>query len=282
MKSGLLRNVQYWAVLLVLVASGLIESTLAARAADSRLDFSSMRNLRNIGSRCDGSLFLGSYENGDSSLGWLVCLNKASQTGSMYVPSAMRRLERVRWDDDKVEFSTGIVSYPGSPYSYHFTGEIHDATMRGTLKRLDNVPSGSSKEFVVEAELVGGGRTGLQQSGRFSNIEYNEDAGDLVGVELMLASKNRRDTKGIITFYIGYWGEDAFTPMLLNNVQNIGNQRIKFDLRFGNFRQSYVITVYKDRAVLAPDPLPPGSMTLRLTLPRSTKYLPSISDAAPQ
>lgn len=53
--------------------------------------------------------------------------------------------------------------------------------------------------------------------GHYSNLEYIEESGDLIGSEVWIASGEEKAI-GFIVFYESYWGEATQTPLAMNRL----------------------------------------------------------------
>ena len=155
--------------------------------------------------RCPGTLYFGSTLNSDLPvpLGWLVCLDRSSLKGTIYVPSSMVRLKILRWDEDgKIEFWT-------VDSQFDFKGQISGNEIQGEINELDQwgVPRHA---FKVRLTAVQFQPAKSEFWGRFYGVQVEGgDVADLAGAELILLPVSNH-IEGVVTVYYGQAGMPIF------------------------------------------------------------------------
>jgi len=221
---------------------------------------------------CPGNLYLGHYDNAGYEIGLLVCLDSESKIGTTFLPPSMERLSDVRWTAD------GLVNFtsasPARPIHFSFDGKATGSAIEGTIK-LNNTGTKEIRETHAKLSLLE--KPWLKTSGsqRYSNAEYNEDAGDLVGADLILLSENEGST-GVMSFYVGYWGEPGHVPLFVSNVRKSRDGNFAFSLSFEAKSKEYVAKRTPSGLIIAPSHLETWEVVRKITLKRNQRLIPDL------
>jgi len=217
-----------------------------------------------------GSVFLISSMTTLGEQGWLLCFNSTSKRGWLY---------RIPWmielypEPFQSSISLALASKEQSDgRKYTFEGEISERELKGSLVVRDPLTKPQSQTYAVKGFKLNqlSSKIGRFPSGRFSNSRYIEEAGDVVGAELVLFFTGGQNA-GLIKFNESYWGEPVFMPLALSNIRIISSQKIEFELRLGDEGTGkYTMTRHGDAMILKRLDVPtvPGSECKLLKEPR--------------
>ena len=153
-----------------------------------------------------GGLYFGVSQGDDGECGWLLWIDGKSSHGKLYAPPEMLDLSQLEvFTGGRVIFRSGIAF---GELVYSFEGRIHLNKILGTLQanRLKGPPRAGKNKFSLSFRRIAGDLTGRRErrgvSGVYSNVEYVEEGGDLIGTELVLIQRGR-ELEGILTKYEG-------------------------------------------------------------------------------
>lgn len=221
--------------------------------------------------RCPGDMFFGHSEDSEGSLGWLICLDRSSKAGTIYRPPGMLALKQLTWDDSgDVQFISAV--FTGDEIFFQFKGRVNGSSLVGTLKIINGSSLTTEKEFHVEASRLRHPRTNGKWTGRYENIEYVEDAGELVGAELILLSDSG-PYRGMLTFYGSSWVLSTYQPLLLTDVKDLGPNKSEFVLRWRGTR-SFSLTFSRLKTVVSPTSRESWELPRSVTLKRNKDLFP--------
>jgi hypothetical protein len=224
------------------------------------------------GEKCPGDLYFGHYENLGYDIAVVVCLDSASNTGTILQPPAMERLQDVSYSvDGHISFS----SEPAArPIHLLFEGTKKDSAIEGKLRLKDtetkHVAETPIKLFQIEKLLPKS-----KMIGRYSNAEYNEEAGDLTGAEMILFSENE-PLKGVISFYLGYWGEPTFAPLFVSEFRKSQDGNYKFTLLLEGKKREYVAKLSPSGFTVAPIQLESWQTFRKISLKKDQQLIPEL------
>jgi len=225
-----------------------------------------------LGLRCPGELFFGHSEDVEETLGWLICLDQISKTGTIYEPPGMLRLRVDHWDEH------GQLRFKSLPFAdentyYSFDGKSDGQTLSGKLERIRGTTSTTEKIYEIEAARMADRGKSTRLRTRYSNIEYVEQAGELLGAEVILFRESSQ-IRGVITFYGHYWGQFTYSPLLLTKVSEEGTNRIGFVLHSRLGSRTFSMTLSREAAILSPKHLESWEEPSRLFLKKVESSLP--------
>jgi len=159
---------------------------------------------------------------------------------------------------------------------YDFEGVVHGGELQGSLVAHSAPSSSGVKEYAVRGLKLDRTPVTIAQSvaGRYSNVRYVEESGDLVGAELLLFYMDRQ-ISGLVTFYESYWGEPVFVSLPLQSARINGDQIVEFELKLeerGIGR--YIATRKKDAMTLLRTDMPSAPNAEGVKLLRQPYLLP--------
>jgi hypothetical protein len=134
---------------------------------------------------------------------------------------------------------------------YTLRGQMHGPEMDGNLTFHSGEPSRKSQKFAFRGGELDKKPPATESlpNAKFSNVEYLEDAGDLVGCELLIFHVTGRPS-GIVVFYVGYWGEPIYTSLPLLNVHADADRTIEFELKLLKGIGKYRLTPSKGKELI--------------------------------
>ena len=172
-------------------------------------------------------------------LGWLIHFEDAYRQGELYVPPWMRKFAKVVvGDGGQVSFETEDVVgntyiFEGSLNKGELTGEMRVADTK-SRKVVSHTWRLAASELPAQREgQVAAGEVG---PGRYYNVYYSDEGGDLVGVDIRLLA-TPKGMRGVMVFYDDSWGEPLFSPLALSGVAPIAKGIVfEFDAVDGRAR----------------------------------------------
>ena len=176
------------------------------------------------------------------SVGWLIHFEDAYRQGEMYVPPGMRRFAKVVvGGGGRVSFETEDVV--GNTYT--FEGGLNKGELTGEMRLVDTksrkVVSYTWRLVASELPAQRGGQVaaGDVGPGRYYNVYYSEEGGDLIGVDIRLLT-TAKGMQGMMVFYGDSWGEPLFTPLALSGVAATA-KGIEFEYNAADGRARYYL-----------------------------------------
>jgi len=164
-------------------------------------------------------------------LAWLFCIDKEHHTGQIFVaPRMIGFSEFILGEDETLTFQS--LDFFGK--KYRFSGTLKFQEITGDMQLTDAKSGNPKDEWRLTAAQLSGQNPGPGQvtPGRYSNVNYSAEGGDLTGVDIRFFSTNT-GTTGMIVFYESYWGESTFTPLAFSRVET-SEGAIKFDVETPN------------------------------------------------
>ena len=201
-------------------------------------------------------LFVVASEYNSSKVGWLICTGPASW---IYSPPAILKME-----GQASAFGLKLQSGDTLRGRYDVQASIRGRDLSGRLViNSDSSPAGT-KEFIIHGSQLDTDRDSGFPQGRYSNVKYIPESGDLVGAELLIF-RAANQMSGLLTFYESYWNEPAFTCFVLENIQLSSAKTIKFELKVSNEIFEYALDQQRDSVILHRiDGSPPSSHGVKL------------------
>jgi len=173
--------------------------------------------------------------------GWLMCFDSESRLAWLYVAPSLVKLQ---WGESTPSASLHLRSQglPDRSY-YDFQGVAREAELDGNLVAHVAPPSTEVTEYAVRGRKLDQTPVAIDRTiaGRYSNVRYVEESGDLVGAELLLFRMDR-GISGLVTFYESYWGEPVFASLPLRSVRVNGSQTVEFELKLEEGIGKYIAT----------------------------------------
>lgn len=195
-------------------------------------------------------------------IGWLLQLDIRTASGKIYLPPQILTLKNlVITPDGEVSFQfedNNQVTFEGNLKDGVITGKFSYSEGSSFKTRLTRV---EEKSFTQEYAVF---------AGLYSNVKFVEQAGDLVGAEILLIPQ-ANGLGGIFTLYEGVPGN----IYSLTNVQ-IKNRTISFAIVTNNGVQNFIGQLSSDRIIVnrvgseRPEPEP-------ITLPKRKDFVESLS-----
>lgn len=180
---------------------------------------------------------------------WMVELDRDPPRGSFYVPP--RLLVICDWSVDSfgsLRFRTGVAA---GVTQFSFLGQVVPDSLVGQLARRDIAAAVPEREWHVVFEGIGGREESSLQgriAGSYSNIGFDEEAGDLGGFEL-LAFPAHDGLRLAFTYTSGV----PIGPFPAQDV-SVEADTLRFGIRQGAYRQRFMgIVTQDDRIVLHED-----------------------------
>jgi len=221
---------------------------------------------------CPGKAYLGHYDNAGYDIGLLVCLDSESKTGTTFLPPSMQRLSDVRWTTDgHVGFTSAS---PTRPVHFSFEGKSSESTIDGTIK-LEDTETKEVRETHLKLSPLEKSELKTSETRRYSNAHYYEEAGDLVGADLLLFSENG-DLTGVAGFYVGYWGEPDHVPLFVSNIKKSPDGNFVFHLSFEGKSKEYLAKHTPSGLIVAPTHLETWEMVRKITLKKTQPLIPPL------
>lgn len=174
-------------------------------------------------------LYFGVSDNQLGQRAWLLRLEKGK--GILYMPPGNLIISRVEVSSTKhINFQSNAGL---GDVAYNFIGQVVSNTIQGEFQFS---PAGLSNEKRVTAEVLlqridASSLNDKNVSGLYSNVQYVEEGGDLVGDDLILIPYDEK-LIGIFTSY-----ENEMTPYAVDILQQ-GN-KIRFNMNTENGEQSF-------------------------------------------
>jgi hypothetical protein len=220
-----------------------------------------------------GRVFLITAGNSQGERGWLLFLDNNYRAGWLYDPPVARRVA-LHLSGSTLEVEGETSGDPDESH-YAFRGIIEGESLRGTM----TIRSGTSASLVQELEVRGSqvvpsnsrGRDNL--FGRYSNVRYIQETGDLKGAELLIFRSNRQ-LAGLIVFYEGYWGEPVFVGIPLSEIHSPTRQKVEFRLKLHAGVGLYSASRVHGTLVLRRVGIAPAQDAKGISLVRQPHFLP--------
>lgn len=148
-------------------------------------------------------IFLGVSKEEYGDIAWLICLELTTQKGKLYAPPGVLDLSVTNANGHTILRSKGV-----GDLVYLFELNPNQQSLVGTVTRLrvygDASKQLTKSELTLEPLPSQGAWSTLPQfpSGVYKNVKHIEEAGDLLGTELILIRKNE-SIVGLVTLYEG-------------------------------------------------------------------------------
>ena len=174
-----------------------------------------------------GRFYLGSVISASGTTAALFLLDQAAQRGWFYDPPRVIEFS-VRPSGRDVVFLPAEISDQGL---FSFQGTMEGSLIKGTVQL--SKPSGID---LIRGQLVARlvpaePEHTSELLGRFSNVEYVAESGDLIGAEIIILASGPRAC-GIAMFYGVLPDEFTASPLLLQDVKASGDDVVTFALQF--------------------------------------------------
>ncbi len=180
---------------------------------------------------------------------WVIELDRDPRGGSFYLPP--RLLVICDWSVDSagsLRFRTGVAA---GVTQFSFVGQVAPDSLVGRLVRRDIAAGMPEREWHVVFEGIGGRREASLQgriAGSYSNLGFDEESGDLGGIELLAFPAHDGLRLGLT-----YTSGIPIGPFPVQDV-SVEADTVRFGIRQGAFRQRFVgIVKQDDRIVLHED-----------------------------
>lgn len=181
---------------------------------------------------------------------WLLRLDSRAGRGWLYMPPNNLELSHVELSP------TGRLTFRSDvglgDIAYNFDGQLTADGITGTFHIIRTQPSGnegignaSVALRKLDARLLDEERA-ANIGGLYSNVEYNEEGGDLIGAELILIP----DSEGMIAIFTSY--ENEMLPYAAANITQSG-ATLQFRTRTESGEESYQGTLSAERITLRRD-----------------------------
>jgi hypothetical protein len=180
--------------------------------------------------------YYGVSKDGFGQRAWFLQFDSEKKTGFFYLPPGLRKISQITVGvTGQVSFRTGGVI---GGVLYNFSGQFNQNNLRGVIKttRLGRKTSENLNETEVSFEKIDMRNLLMAQPsplyGLYSNVEYHQDGGDLIGFDLILFPT----TKGIRGIFTPY--DEGVTTYALLNVKNTGN-KLEFEIETQEGKEHY-------------------------------------------
>lgn len=195
-------------------------------------------------------VYFGTSDNQLGRRAWLLRLDSRTGRGSLYMPPNNLELSHVEMS------STGRLTFRSEvglgDVTYSFDGQVTSSGITGTFHITRAQPSANEEIGSVpvtlrklDAQLLNERQT-ANIGGLYSNVEYNEEGGDLIGAELILIP-NGEEITGIFTSY-----ENEMLPYAAVNITRSRNT-VQFRTHTESGEESYQGTLSRERITLRHD-----------------------------
>lgn len=196
--------------------------------------------------RCPGDLYLGHHNYEGYETAELICLDFARGEGTKLDPPGMVRLRDVHLSQEgHVQF---LVEKLSIGIRESFDGKRTDSVIEGKFTVV-NTPANQTTEY--QMKLFNIHRVTGDRSARYSNAYYNREAGDMVGAEVMLFPDGD-STKGVMYFFMGYWGEPTLSPLWIEDFKRTGEGNYSFSLVLDHKSTEYRAKMSLNRLAISP------------------------------
>jgi hypothetical protein len=208
---------------------------------------------------------------------WLLYLDKAHHSGQIFDFAGMENFSEFEMGED----GTAVFQWKGfGDVSYRFSGTLKSEGLAGDVQRIDP-HSGNTKYLcaITAAQLPPqNADANLKHQtlpGRYSNVIYSDEGGDLVGVDIRFFSTSTGMT-GMIIFYEGYWDEPVYTPLALSKIEMDG-RTIRFSAQTPSGIARYHLLLTPTGALFNRDDPAPEATGKDIRLKKIQPALPALN-----
>lgn len=180
---------------------------------------------------------------------WFFYFDPEKGKGSLYMPPNNLELHMKTISSDQITFRSetalgGIIySFDGQFISNSIRGNLYIKRIRPSAKENVSRTSITLRKLDAHTSNKGGG---VNISGLYSNVKYNEEGGDVVGEELILIP-SEEGFEGIFTSL-----SNEMIPYLITNIVQSGNA-LQFDVCTGSGEETYRGTLLPQKVMLKRD-----------------------------
>jgi hypothetical protein len=189
--------------------------------------------------------YLGTSKDHFGQRAWFLQFDSRKKANYLYMPPGLRKLISITLDQSS---NLAFRSEAGSVI-YSFYGRIKPGGIEGTFQVIQDSYEnrGEVNVFLQKIELQRIGREmGAGIYGLYSNVEYNEDSGDLTGADLILIP-NTDQLLGIFTDF-----ENEMTPYTILNPK-YSEGKLEFEIDRPNGKAHYSGPLSTKRVILRRD-----------------------------
>lgn len=218
-------------------------------------------------------LFLISSETQQTDRGWLLCIDTSSRAGWLYSPPLTVPMEEMTISGSgEIALKTKLLQ---SGSYFLVRGKLSSHKLDGVLMVEPTKENPEGGKFNVHGDEIEelAASAGQLPVGRYSNVRFVEDSGDLVGSEMLVFPVNGK-LVALVTFYDGYWGEPVFVP-LMGKVAKLGRgSSFEIELRFDGREAKYSARLDIDAIIIRRTDMPSAVGTKFPRLTRQDRFFP--------
>lgn len=222
-----------------------------------------------------GQYYLGTSDNQKHCPGaYFIYIDQKRKTGGIFDIAHMQEFDQFEITSD------GGISFNWSQLAdlkYHFDGKLNPGKLSGDVSELNSASSKLVFACKIEAERVAAANEHAMPRpyyAHFSNEDYSEEAGDLLGMDLRFFATDSGN-KGVITFYEGYWDEPIMVTMAITDVK-VKTQQVYFSAVTPKGTTNYLLKLTTTGAVLHRTNAGPDYANVGIKLKKVTQALPMI------